>query len=317
VAFAGSNQDQYVNLTNASVDIGSGPPVPLAPNGQRIYLNDGSFPNSVFTWPPMTDAPGARACVSIRPPLYELINPTMYPDLANELDNFLKAAPSGPPSLVALWHEASGDNENGPGLKQNCGANKNNICRGPGGIYADYFASLDSGFSGQGGASGLLKSAQSFVQQRVQALNAANPGIANVKVGAVEVLSKAKPSDLASTISDWMAGGLDFYAADVYDSSDALAVPGTLLDTFQQVCTTVNGGTVPTICVTETNSRFPGRRPFWFTSVWSWLTTNGYTSDSVCFLTYWNPAGLESGAWIPDDWATIDSLYGIFAESSA
>jgi hypothetical protein len=313
VAFAGSNQDQYGNLTSATVDIGSGPPVPLTPNGQRVYLNDGTFPNSVFTWPALSD-PNARAVVSIRPPLYELINPTVYPDLAKELDDFLKGAPSGPPSLVALWHEASGDNESGNAT--NCGTNKNEVCRGPGGAYSDYFAGLDSGFPGQHGAHGLLTAAQSFVQNRVQALNQAQPGIANVKVGAVEVVSKANPTDLANTISEWMAGGLDFYAADVYDSKDALADPTTLLDAFQQVCKDLNGGTVPTIGITETNSRWPGRRPFWFTTVWSWLKTNGHTSDSSCFLTYWNDQGLESGAWIPDDWATIDSLYGIFAESS-
>jgi hypothetical protein len=304
VAFAGSNQDQYPNLQAATVDIG-GSTVSLTPNGQRVYLNDGTFPNSTFTWPTLSD-PSARAAVSIRPPLFELINPSQYPDLATELDNFLMAAPGGPTSLVALWHEASGDND---GSQQNCGTSGNEVCRGPGGAYSDYFASLDSQFPGQGGAHGLLTQAQSFVQSRAQTLGA------NVKVGAIEVVSRTD-SSLATTISEWMAGGLDFYAADVYDNKTGTADPSALLGNFQSVCKTVNGGTIPSIGVTETNSRFPGRRPFWFTSVWSWLQSNGHTSNSVSFLTYWNQTGLESGAWIPDDWATIDSLYGIFSESS-
>ena len=51
--------------------------------------------------------------------------------------------------------------------------------------------------------------------------------------------------------------------------------------------------------------------------MWSWLQSNGYTSNSTCFLSFWNATGAESGAWIADDWATIDALYAIFAESSA
>jgi hypothetical protein len=67
--------------------------------------------------------------------------------------------------------------------------------------------------------------------------------------------------------------------------------------------------------VTETNSRFPGRRPFWFTAVWSWLASHGYTSNATSFLTFWSAHGAESGAWIPDDWATIDALHAIFKAS--
>lgn len=317
MAFAGANQLQFPNLQAATVDIGSST-VNLAPNGARVYLNDGTFPstgeNNSWSWSGIPA--GAAGCVSFRPSLFELVNPGQYPGVAATLDAFLTSAPAGPPSLLALWHEASGDNENG--AKQNCGQSNNETCWGPGGAYSDYFASLDSQFPGQGGAKGLLLQAQSFVQQRVHALNQANPGSANVKVGAVEVVSKKNETDLANTILDWMAPGLDFYACDVYDSSTGTADPAALLTAFQQVSKAANNNVAPAaICVTETNSRFPGRRPFWFTSVWSWLQSNGYTSDVSCFLTYWNYTGVESGPWIPDDWATIDSLYGILAESSA
>jgi hypothetical protein len=318
VAFAGSNKSQYGNLQSATVDIG-GSTRSVVPNGQRVYINSGGTPSSTFSWPTLyngdgTVATNARACVSIYPPLWELINPGTYPDLASELDNFLKGAPAGPPSLVGLWHEASGDND---GSKKTCGPNNDLVCRGPGGAYSEYFAQLDSTFPNQGGASGLLKSAQAYVQKRVRALNNAEPGIANVLVGAIEVVSRTDPSKLGSVLNPWMADNLDFYAADVYDDRYASAVPSALLDAFQKVVVGhMTNGLYPTIGIGETNSRFPGRRPFWFASVWSWLKSNGHTSDKVCFLTFWHHDGTESGDWIPDDWATIDVLYGICAESS-
>lgn len=295
MAFAGSNAGQYPNLQNATVDIG-GSTVSLMPNGQRVYLNDGTFPNSVFTWPTLSD-PSARACISIRPPLWELINPDQFPDVASELDNFLMAAPTGPTSLVGLWHEAS---TTGPGGSYNANSTP-----------AGYFSSLDSQFPGQGGAAGLLSKAQTFVQSRAQELGA------NVIVGAIEVVNTAKATTLGSQLNPWMAENLDFYACDVYDFKDASAVPGDLLDAFQTVVEArMTSGQFPTIGITETNSRFPGRRPRWFTDAWSWLQTNSHTSNKVCFLTFWDATGIESGAWIPDDWATIDALHGILAESS-
>ena len=295
MAFAGSNQLQFANLQKATVDIG-GSTKHLKPDGQRVYLNDGKFPNSVFTWPKLSDSK-ARACVSIRPPLWELINPHRYPGLATELDNFLKAAPGGPTSLVGLWHEAS--------------------TNGPGGVYnkkstpAGYFDYLNTHFRSQGGAAGLLRQAQTFVQKRARHLHA------NVKVGAIEVVNTADVPKLHKHLDKWMANNLDFYACDVYDSREGDAVPADLLGAFQTVVKDhMTDGKRPAIGITETNSRFPGRRPFWFTAAWSWLKANGHTSNSVCFLTYWNAHGIESGAWIPDDWATIDSLYGILAQSA-
>jgi hypothetical protein len=295
LAFAGSNQLQFANLQKATVDVG-GSTVHLKPNGQRVYLNDGIFPNSVFAWPSLSD-PSARACVSIRPPLWELINPDAYPGLATELDHFLKAAPKGPTSLVGLWHEAS---TAGPAGSYN----KDSTPKG-------YFDYLDKHFKKEGGAAGLLRKAQTFVQKRARDLHA------NVKVGVIEVVNTPDAPTLEKHLGNWMADNLDFYACDVYDSRDGNAVPADLLGAFQTVVKGhMTAGHYPSIGITETNTRFPGRRPFWFTAAWSWLKSNGHTSDTVCFLTYWSQTGIESGAWIPDDWATIDALHGILAESS-
>jgi hypothetical protein len=303
VAFAGSNKDTYPTLQGATVDIG-GSTVPLTPNGQRVYVNDGTFPSSTFTWPTLSD-PDARACVSFRPPLFEVANLGMYPGIKSELDSFLMGAPqTGAPSLVALWHEAS---TTGPGMSYN----KNSTPPG-------YFDSLDANFPGEGGAAGLLRQAQASVQTRAQQVGA------NVLVGAVEVVNKPGTSSdttgaskLASQLNPWMAENLDFYAADVYDNADGDFVPSILLNAFQSIAVAkMTNGAFPTIGIGETNSRFPGRRPQWFTDVWAWLQNHSHTSDRVCFLTFWHPTGIESGAWIPEDWATIDALAGIFAESA-
>jgi hypothetical protein len=160
-----------------------------------------------------------------------------------------------------------------------------------------------------GGAAGLLTQAQAYVQQKAQAWKA------NVKVGAIEVVETADPSALASNLKPWMAADLEFYACDTYDFKDGSANPSGLLNAFKALCDNLAPGGAA-IGVTETNTRFPGRRPYWFTSVWSWLQSNGFTANATCFLTYWNATGIESGAWIADDWATIDALYAIFAESS-
>jgi hypothetical protein len=288
VAFAGSNQHFYAGLKQAVVDIG-GTSVHLAPTGVRVYLNDAKYPSSgPWDWKMVPD--GARGCVSIRPQLWELING----HLDHNLRAFLMAAPKGPTSLLGLWHEASGD---GPGY-------------GPGNAYKDYFSLLNKHFKRQGGASGLLRDAQHYVQ------NKAHIWGANVKVGAIEVVSKTDPSMLAGTLDRWMATDLDFYACDIYDSKTADAHPAKLLDAFKAVSDKRTHPHSATIGIAETNSRFPGRRPYWFSGAWSWLKSAGFTSSRTCFLTYWNAHGLESGGWLPADWATIDALYSIFAESS-
>jgi hypothetical protein len=147
-------------------------------------------------------------------------------------------------------------------------------------------------------------------QSHIQAL--AKKHHANVKVGAIE---NATISADKSRI--WMAKNLDFYCCDIYDDRGCTTVPSAQLDQFHRYCNALMDSRSATIGVTETNSRCPKRRPYWFTHVWSWLQSHGFGSDSSsCFLTYWNPSGPESGPWRPDDRATIDALYGIFEKSS-
>jgi hypothetical protein len=282
----------------------------LAPNGVRVYLNEevGNYPGPIPPVPPVSSTnpwlpfeTTTRICLSIRPPLWELVNGNLDADLKA----LLMAAPGGPTSLLGLWHEASGDSDaDGDDTDDVSGC-------GPGKIYGPYFTQLDSQFPGQGGASGLLRRAQQYVQGRARLWGA------NVKVGAIEVVSSSDPATLADKLDPWMATDLDFYACDVYDNADATAHPSDLLDAFKTVCDhLVTAPSTATIAITETNSRVPGRRPFWFTSAWSWLRSNGFTSNRTSFLTYWRPNGLESGAWLPGDEATIDALSAIFAQSS-
>jgi hypothetical protein len=133
---------------------------------------------------------------------------------------------------------------------------------------------------------------------------------ANVKVGAIEIVDIAHPAE-------WMAPGLDFYACDIYDNTHCDGKPYKMLDKFKAKCDKLNAHNEsrPIICVAETNSHCKARRPFWFHSIWSWLQANHFTSDTSCFLTYWNARGRESGAWDPDDKAVIKTLNTIFEQS--
>jgi hypothetical protein len=150
-----------------------------------------------------------------------------------------------------------------------------------------------------------LRGAQSHIQKLARNHHA------NVKVGAIE---NATISEKKSRI--WMARNLDFYCCDIYDNRDCNAVPSAQLDQFHGYCDALMDSGSATIGVTETNSRCEKRRPYWFTHVWSWLHSHGFTSDQTSFLTYWNPKGPESGPWLPGDRATIDALYGILGKSS-
>jgi hypothetical protein len=285
MAFAGASARVFSIMQTTTVDIGSSAQL-LGPTGQRVYLNTTSnSPSDIPAWPPSVTAT-SPAAISIRPALYELTQGTMD----SALQAFLMGAPAAPaaPSLVGMWHEAS--------------------TQGPGGAYEPYFSSLDQNFPGQGGAHGLLTKAQSYVQTKAQDWGA------NVKVGAIEVNQATDPASAWNNLNQWMAKDLDFYATDTYDGKDGTSVPADLMNAFQYVANKL--GPNAAIGVTETNSRFPGRRPYWFTGMWSWLVSNGYTSGATCFLTFWNPTGQESGDWIADDWATIDAFYAIFQQSS-
>jgi hypothetical protein len=263
MTFAGSIQSIYPIMQQTPVDIGDTTQY-LQPNGMRVYLNTGSTqPGPIPTeWPVLSD-PNARACISIRPEPYSVAQG----DLDSELKAWLSQAPSGPPWLLGLWHEASTMN-----------------------------------YPIQPGN---LRTAQSHIQALCQKYGY------NVLVGAIENATIS-----ASNASTWMARNLDFYTCDIYDDRTCDTVPSTQLDSFQSNCNALMDSGTANIGVTETNSRCPGRRPYWFWAVWSWLQTNGFSGDTSCFLTYWNDSGEESGPWLTDDWATFDTLYAIFEQAA-
>jgi hypothetical protein len=147
-------------------------------------------------------------------------------------------------------------------------------------------------------------------QSYIQAL--AKKHHANVHVGAIEDATISKANS-----SKWMARNLDFYCCDIYDNRQCNTVPSTVLDQFQSYCNALTDSGNAVIGVTETNTRCEKRRPYWFAHVWSWLQAQDFgSSDSSCFLTYWNAKGPESGPWKANDTATIDALYAIFEKSS-
>ena len=151
-----------------------------------------------------------------------------------------------------------------------------------------------------------LRKAQKHVQKLSHGIGA------NVKVGAIDIVDIEKPGE-------WMAPGLDFYACDIYDNMHCDAKPHKMLDKFKDKCDKLNadhGFRPAIICVAETNSHCKPRRPFWFQTTWSWLQAHGFTSDTSCFLTYWNAEGKVSGAWDPDDKAVINALNTIFEHST-
>jgi hypothetical protein len=148
-----------------------------------------------------------------------------------------------------------------------------------------------------------LTAAQSHVRELAHHIGA------NVKVGAIEVIPIEHPGT-------WMAKDLDFYACDIYDDRECKAKPYEMLGKFKDQCDALMKSGHATIGVTETNSRCSGRRPFWFHTVWSWLHTRGFTSNTSCFLTFWRLHARESGGWLPHDKATIAALKAIFEQSS-
>jgi hypothetical protein len=253
------------------------PNVPcLNPTGYRYYLNELKFPGPVpAKWPTIPNVPDSSAHAAVS------IRPDLTELLKGNLDDalitFMQSAPAGPTSLLGMWHEAS--------------------TGGPDGVY-----------------NGLITPAQLVAAQtHVQKL-AHNPkNKINVKVGAIEVVGIS-----AKKVPMYMAPGLDFYSCDIYDNKEGTAKPYEMLGTFRTLCDDLNSkhGFGPAVIgVTEANSRMSKRRPFWFHTIWSWLQTRGFTSNTSCFLTFWRTHATESGAWDNADVATIDTLNTIFNES--
>jgi hypothetical protein len=163
---------------------------------------------------------------------------------------------------------------------------------GPAGIYKKH------GITGP-----RLKAAQQYVQKL------SHDNGCNVKVGAIDVVGIEHPGE-------WMAKDLDFYACDIYDNKECDAKPYEMLGKFKDQCDALMTSGQAIIGVAETNSRCSARRPFWFHTVWSWLETRGFTSNTSCFLTFWRLHATESGGWLPKDKATIKALNKIFERSS-
>ena len=248
----------------------------LNPTGYRYYLNEVKFPGPVPTkWPVIPNVPVSAAHAAVS--IRPDLELLLKGKLNKELIAFMQQAPPGPTSLLGLWHEAS--------------------TYGPNGVYK-----------------GKITPAQLVAaQSHVHALAKDPKNHINVKVGAIEVVPISQKE-----ASMWMAPGLDFYACDIYDNKQGTAKPYKLLGAFREVCDTLNAkkGLGPaTIGVTEANSRHQPRRPFWFETIWTWLQTRGFTSNTSCFLTFWRTKATESGAWNNFDDATIRTLNAIFNDS--
>lgn len=95
----------------------------------------------------------------------------------------------------------------------------------------------------------------------------------------------------------WTVEGLGFYGVDMYDFN-LDDHPAYHLNAWSQ--TQYPGPRV----VAETNSSVASHRPWWFAHVFGWLQAN----DGQALLTFWNPTGPLSGAWLPSDTATIHTL---------
>jgi hypothetical protein len=93
MTFAGCNARAFAMMQDAK----------LHPTGQRFFFNAGTTPGPIPRHWPVIGGGSARACVSIRPNLHQVISG----QLDGALANFLRQAPRGPTSLLGLWHEAS------------------------------------------------------------------------------------------------------------------------------------------------------------------------------------------------------------------
>ncbi|HEY2551099.1 MAG TPA: hypothetical protein VGI64_11030 [Streptosporangiaceae bacterium] len=104
MVLAGANAEAFDLMRQTPAEIGPASRT-LRPTGQRVYLNNASkTPGHIpASWPAPSD-PAARVCVSIRPEPAAVVSRS----LDEALKAWLSQAPqTGPPSLLALWHEAS------------------------------------------------------------------------------------------------------------------------------------------------------------------------------------------------------------------
>lgn len=155
----------------------------------------------------------------------------------------------------------------------------------------------DAAAGGQFAPLGLTPAKLQAVHARMHAL-CAN---AHVRYGSVTC------GYIASSLG-WSAPGLDFYGLDIYEPCP----PGIMnaLNEWRENVTAFQPD--PLLCIAETNTSTPARRPFWFSAIFGWLKAYDQTGGRVpAMCTYWNPGGPLSGPWLPGDEATIEALTSI------
>lgn len=150
---------------------------------------------------------------------------------------------------------------------------------------------------GQFASLGLTQPKLTAVHARMQAL-CAN---AHVRYGSVTCGYNA-------AALGWSARGLDFYGLDIYEPCS----PG-IINALNEWRANVSAFQPdPVLCIAETNTSTPARRPFWFSAIFGWLKAYDQMGGGVTAMcTYWNPGGPLSGPWLPDDEATIEALSSI------
>ncbi len=150
---------------------------------------------------------------------------------------------------------------------------------------------------GQFAAVGLTQDKLHKVHDKMHALCAGS----NVRYGSVTCGYGAANAGFAIP-------GLDFYGLDIYEPCR----PGVMnaLNAWRVNTSQIQPN--PTLCIAETNSSVPSRRPFWFAAIFGWLKCyeKGY-GEVAAMMTYWNPGGPLSGPWLPDDKATVGVLNAI------
>lgn len=165
----------------------------------------------------------------------------------------------------------------------------------PGSMLTAYAeADGDPAAGGQFASLGLTRAKLRDVHAHMQALCANT----HVRYGAVACGYNA-------SALDWSAPGLDFYGLDIYEPCG----PG-IMNALNEWRANVSAFQPdPVLCIAETNTSTPARRPFWFSVIFGWLKAYEQTGGGVAAMcTYWNPIGPLSGPWLPGDEATAAAL---------